>query len=96
MSKRRSKLEIVLTVLSAVANGVDKPTRIMYATNTSWTSIQNILSELVEQGSLEVEYNQGKGRSNRRYMITEKGINIIDYFDKAKELQLLEVVYAGD
>jgi len=96
MSKRRSRLEIVLTVLSAVAEGVDKPTRIMYATNTSWTSNQNMLSELVELGLLEVEYNQDKGRSNRRYTITEKGANLLNYFDKAKELQLLEGFYTGD
>jgi len=94
MSKRRSKLEIILTVLSIVADGVDKPTRIMYATNTSWTSNQNMLSELVELGLIEVEYTQGKRRSNRRYVITDKGIKIIDYYDKASEIIPIESLYS--
>jgi len=94
MSKRRSKLEIVLIVLSGIADGLDKPTHIMYAANMSWKSTQKILSQLVEQGLLEVEYNQDKGRSNRRYGITEKGINIIDYFEKAREIMPVEKLYS--
>jgi len=31
LSNRRSRLEIMLTVLGAVHDGVDKPTRIMYS-----------------------------------------------------------------
>ncbi|MHA2069350.1 MAG: winged helix-turn-helix domain-containing protein, partial [Candidatus Thorarchaeota archaeon] len=52
MSKRRSKLEIILTILSAVKQGVDKPTRIMYAANMSWKPVQRMLTHLVEQGLL--------------------------------------------
>ncbi len=93
MSKRRSRLEIVLNVLSVVAEGLDKPTRIMYAANMSWTSKQKMLSQLVELGLLEVVYNQGDRRSNRRYKITEKGINVIEYFDEAREIMPVEKIY---
>ncbi len=92
MSKRRSRLEIVLSVLSVVADGSDKPTHIMYATNMSWHSTQKILSKLVELGLLKVEHSQDRGRSKRRYMITEKGIKIIDYYDKAKEIMPIEKI----
>jgi len=40
VSRRRSRLDIVLAVLSAVGRGVDRPTRIMYASNLSWRPMQ--------------------------------------------------------
>ena len=94
MSSRRSKLEIMLDILSAIRDGVDKPTRVMYATRTSWKSTQRMLSNMVEQGLLEVRIASGKSR--KRYVITEKGFNVIDYFEKANEILPLDVVYALD
>jgi predicted transcriptional regulator len=96
MSKRRSKLEIILTILSAVKQGVDKPTRIMYAANMSWKPVQRMLTHLVEQGLLLEVLNTDSRQSKRRYQITEKGEKILDYFEKAKDIMPLEDVYAGD
>jgi predicted transcriptional regulator len=96
MSPRRSQLEIRLNILSAVKDGVDKPTRIMYAANMSWKPVQRILSHLVEQGLLEVRVNPESRQSKKRYVLTDKGANVIDYFEKAKEILPLEEVYAGD
>jgi predicted transcriptional regulator len=96
MSPRRSKLEIRLKILAAVREGVDKPTRIMYAANMSWKPVQRILSHLVEQGLLEEVLNIKSRQSKRRYQITEKGEQVLDYFEKAKDLLPLEDVYAGD
>ena len=96
MSPRRSQLEIRLNILSAVRDGVDKPTRIMYAANMSWKPVQRILSHLVEQGLLEVRVNTESRQSKRRYVLTDKGANVLDYFEKAKEILPLEEVYAGD
>ena len=96
MSPRRSQLEIRLNILSAVKDGVDKPTRIMYAANMSWKPVQRILSHLVEQGLLEVRINTESRQSKKRYVLTDKGANVIDYFEKAKEILPLEEVYAGD
>jgi predicted transcriptional regulator len=96
MSPRRSQLEIRLNILSAVRDGVDKPTRIMYAANMSWKPVQRILSHLVEQGLLEVRMNTESRQSKKRYVLTDKGANVIDYFEKAKEILPLEEVYAGD
>jgi len=94
MSRRRSRLELILSILSIVRDGKDKPTHIMYSTNMSWTSTQNILFQLVELGLLEVR--TASESSRRRYTITEKGINVLDYFEKAKEILLLEGIYPGD
>ncbi len=96
MSPRRSQLEIRLNILSAVRDGVDKPTRIMYAANMSWKPVQRILSHLVEQGLLEVRMYTESRQSKKRYVLTDKGANVIDYFEKAKEILPLEEVYAGD
>ena len=96
MSPRRSQLEIRLNILSAVRDGVDKPTRIMYAANMSWKPVQRILSHLVEQGLLEVRINTESRQSKRRYVLTDKGANVLDYFKKAKEILPLEDLYAGD
>ncbi len=94
MSKRRSKLEAILTILSAIMDGVDKPTRIMYAANMSWKQTQRILSHLVEQG-LIVEVPSTKGRQSRRlYKITEKGEKVLDYFERANDIMPLEDIYA--
>ncbi len=86
---RRSRLEIVLDILSVVMGGVDKPTCIMYAANMSWSPVQRMLSNLVEQGFLLVVlYTKGR-QSRRLYRITEKGVNVLDYFEKVEELMPL-------
>jgi predicted transcriptional regulator len=93
---RRSKLDIVLSVLSAVREGADKPTRIMYAANLSWKPTKRILASLVEQGLLSDFENVESKRSKKRYGITEKGLNIIEYFKKAQGLFEIDDILALD
>ena len=81
-----------MSILSVVSSGKDKPTNITYATNTSWKRTQSMLSDLVEQGLLEVRMSSGL--SKRRYAITEKGVNTLDHFEKAKELLPRDVYLA--
>lgn len=96
MPLRRSKLDIVLNVLSAVMEGIDKPTRIMYSANLSWRPTQKILASLVEQGLLhEIEDLKSK-RSKKKYGITEKGVNVLRYFEGAKNLLDIEDVLTQD
>jgi len=96
MSPRRSKLEIRLKILAAIRDGVDKPTRIMYAANLSWKPTQRTLSQLVEQGLVAEVIDPGRMKSRRRYEITEKGIAVLAYFDKAKEILPIEEVYTQE
>ena len=84
MSRRSSKLEIILSILTAVRGGKEKPTRIMYAVNLSWKPTQRILSSLVDQGLLEERITTGL--SKRRYTTTGRGVNVLDYFEKANEI----------
>ncbi len=78
-----------MSILSAVRDGVDKPTRIMYRANMSWAPVQRLLSSLVEQGLLEVRMNIESRQPRKRYVITVKGANVLDYFNKAKEILTL-------
>lgn len=86
LSSRRSKLEILLSVLSAIRDGEDKPTRIMYAANMSWNPTQEVLAELVKDGLVQTREESGEKKTKRRYDITEKGLNVVNYFEGAKAL----------
>jgi predicted transcriptional regulator len=90
LSARRSKLEIMLTVLKAIRDGVDKPTRIMYAASISWNPTQKILSKLVEQGLIIKVMDVSNKKSKRRYTITEKGVAALEYFDNAHKIIPIE------
>jgi predicted transcriptional regulator len=86
MSERRSKLEIMLKVLTAIRDGENKPTRIMYAANMSWNPTQQVLAKLVEEGLIRVTEKPGNKRAKKRYELTEKGSNVLRYFDGARAL----------
>ncbi len=76
---RRSRLEIYFDVLKAIDNGTNKPTRIMYETNLSWTSACSVFNALVNGDFIRSE----KWKSSKRYHITEKGRNALSYHLKS-------------
>ncbi len=86
LTQRRSKLDIMMTVLGAIKDGVDKPTRIMYTANMSWNSTQKVFEDLLEQDLIFVTEEPGLKRAKKRYHITEKGLNVLQYFEGAKSL----------
>jgi len=91
---RRSKLEIYLDVLWAIKRGTRKPTRIMYEANLSWKPLQKILKSMASQ-DLIVEVDATPERDKRTssvYEITQKGENIIKYFNRGKEFLKLEEI----
>ena len=94
MTRRRSKLEIYLDVLWIIKNGTRKPTRIMYGANLSWKPLQRILRSMVSQElirEIDASDNRDK-RTNTYYEITQKGENVVKYFNRAKDLIELEEV----
>ncbi len=76
----------MMTVLGAIRDGVDKPTRIMYTANMSWNSTQKVFEDLLEQDLIFVTEEPGLKRAKKRYHITEKGLNVLQYFEGAKSL----------
>jgi len=86
MTQKRSRLEIYLDVLRAIKKGVNKPTRIMYKTNLSWKPLQEILESMTSQEIIKkIEVNKRK-----KYVITEKGLNVLRYFEEMMELINIE------
>ncbi len=81
--KRRSKLEIYVEVLMVLSDSPKNLTRLMYATNMSWTPLKACLHLLIEQGMAK-EYEKGAGRKS--YAITEKGLAVVNMY---KELMTL-------
>jgi len=92
MTRRRSKLEIYLDVLRVIKGGVRKPTRIMYGANLSWKPLQQVLKSLLDQGLIvEIDVSDGGDkRTTKHYEITQKGENVLRYFDRARRLIELE------
>ena len=91
MPGRRSKFEIYIDILDYIKNGVNIPTRIMYSANLSWKPLCSMLDSLVKQGLVEDIYNEeGDKRTKIHYQITEKGDNVLRYFNRAKDLLKVE------
>ena len=81
---RRSRLEIYMDIMMALADGPKNPTRLMYTTNLSWAPLQECLKALITQGAVVESEN---GSSRKTYALTQKGSNIISrYREFAKEL----------
>jgi predicted transcriptional regulator len=91
MSSRRSKFEIYIDILTEIKGGTVIPTRIMYGANLSWKPLKQILRTLTTQG-LIVEQSMGNDdkRTKRAYALTERGENVLKYFNRAKGLLELE------
>ena len=87
MIKRRSHLEVRLKILDSIRNGLEKPTRIMYASNISWSRAMTEIQRLVEQGLVAEFIDTKRGvKQRRRYKITEKGVSVLDYYNKGRKL----------
>ena len=75
---RRSLLQIKVDILRVVAAGFGKPTQIMYRANLSWNVLQTQLKSFLESDMIEVE----EYGSRRKYLITPKGIEMINSYQK--------------
>lgn len=84
MAKRRSRLELMLEVLSIMKGGESKPTRITYAAKLSWTTARKIFNKLMVQGLITEQHIQSERKTKRQYEITWKGLRVLEYFEEAQ------------
>ena len=87
MSTRRSRFEIYVDILNEIMDGVKKPTKIMYGANLSYKPLKEILRSMLDQGL--ITEHAGSSRDKRTkvtYELTTKGVNVVRYFSKAKNL----------
>ena len=90
MGDRRSRLEIYVEILTEIKNGVNIPTRIMYKTNLSWKPVSQMLQYLEKQRLIENCFEKSVDhRSNKDYHITEKGDNVLQHFNRIKNLLVI-------
>ena len=82
ISEKRSRIRLCLDVLKVIGKGVEKPTNIMYKSNLSWITLTEIL-KLLESEGLVKSKTIGK---RKRYKITRKGIDTLNYFRKVEEI----------
>ena len=75
-----------MDILAQINSGVNIPTRIMYSSNLSWKPLQEVLQSLQSQGLIE-EYpiDRGDKRTKKAYRVSEKGNEVLRYFNKAVE-----------
>lgn len=76
---RRSRLEIYLDILKVIEKGDTKLTQIMYKTNLSYATLQDIFEILIQGGFIMEEME----KNVKRYQITEKGRNALSYYLKS-------------
>lgn len=92
--RRRSRLEIKIEVLRACLEP-NVPTRMMYATNTSWVSFRTILESLCERGLIEFCETKTRNHGDRDkrilglYEITDRGRAVLQQLE-ALEMDLVE------
>jgi predicted transcriptional regulator len=78
---RRSHIEMMVHVLDAIRSGADKPTRVMYKSNLSWSVCQSLLSHLAERGFVKVVPDGPR----RRYELTLSGSEVLSSFTRVAE-----------
>jgi predicted transcriptional regulator len=76
---RRSRLEIYFDILNTIEKGTVKPTRIMYKTNLSWETLQDMFDTLIKGGFIKEETK----KNSKVYQVTEKGRNALVYYGKS-------------
>ncbi len=92
-SRQRSRQEIVFTVLREIGRGAKLPTRIMYASNLSWSPCQIVFNTLLSDGFITEEIGELGKRTKRVYCITEKGEKALDsYFGRRVLIRNIEEI----
>jgi predicted transcriptional regulator len=74
-------MEMMVHVLDALRKGADKPTRVMYKSNLSWSACQTFLSHLVERGFVKVVSDGPR----KRYELTPSGAEVLSSFTMIAE-----------
>jgi predicted transcriptional regulator len=77
MGHRRSRIELYVDILQAIAKGRRSPAKIVYAANLSYDRVVKHVGFLKDQNLIE-----GIDGTKNRYQITEKGVDIIRYFQE--------------
>jgi predicted transcriptional regulator len=86
MGSRRSKLELIFDILSAIQNkgGQIKPTHLMYKSNLSHKLLNHYLEGLIEKDMISIIDITNK-KSISKMVITDVGLGFLSEFRKMRE-----------
>jgi predicted transcriptional regulator len=73
-------MQVELDILRVINEGIDRPTRIMYRTNLSWSVMQSFLTILESRGLVQIKKENGR----TIYSLTDKGNNLLLTYDSVK------------
>ena len=79
---RRSKLEIIISILHASMDNVNA-THITYRANLSFSQLQSYLKLLIQNGLININEDAG---GSKIYYTTPKGKLLMEHWEKVKEL----------
>ena len=89
MAARRSRLELIYDILSAIQNkgGRIKPTHLMYKSNLSHKLLNSYLEELIGKELVGIEEEMVKKRKSisKVVIITDKGLEFLAEFRRMRE-----------
>jgi predicted transcriptional regulator len=77
---RRSRMEVKIDILQAIADGSGRPTHIMYRSNLSWAVMRGVMKVLEQQGLVICKEIEGR----RSYVLTEKGSRVLETYRSVK------------
>ncbi len=77
---RRSKLEVKIDIMQAIADGSGRPTHIMYRSNLSWAVMRSVM-KVLEQEKIIVSTDLDGRRS---YTLTDKGLRVLETYRSVK------------
>ena len=77
---RRSKMEVKIDIMKAIADGSGRPTHIMYRSNLSWAVMRNVMKVLEQQGLVISKEIEGR----RNYVLTDKGVRVLQTYSSVK------------
>lgn len=73
---RRSKMEVKIDIMQAIAEGAGRPTHIMYRSNLSWAVMRSFIKSLESQGLILSSQIDGK----KSFVLTEKGGRVLQTY----------------
>lgn len=77
---RRSKMEVKIDIMQAIAEGAGRPTHIMYRSNLSWAVMRSFIRLLESQGLVLSSRVEGK----KNYVLTEKGERVLKTYTSVR------------
>ena len=78
---RRSRIEIICTILATCAEGANK-TKIVYQANLNFKTVKPYLDLLMRKNLINLEFND----TAAIYKTTEKGLKLKDNFDNIQSM----------